>query len=492
MSKDNLKKDSVKGFAWRFIQNSSTQLMGFIIQIVLARILLPSDYGIIALTSTFVTILNVIITTGFTSALVQQKEIDETDKSSMFYLSVLMGISLYFVVFFLAPFFSSFYHEPILSDILRVQAISLIIASLFSVHTAIIQRNFQFKKSFLASLIAVFCQGVVGITLAVKGFGVWALVFGTIVHNAVNCFVLFIACKWVPKFSFSFTSIKRMLSFSSKVLAGNLLNSIFNNARTLIIGRYYGADTVGYYNKGKQFPTTVMTGIDGAMTTVLFSSLSKIQDDRERVVSYLRRGIKLSLTVVVPILCGMAAVADPMIRILLTDKWAGAIPFVMIECALCMTWPLSARTQALNAIGKSGTNLIINIVMKVIELFLLFASIPFGIYVMCLSSLVCVVISFAIHSVVMNKYFNYTVKQQLLDVIPIYCVGLFMFGVVYVFHLFLSINLFAKLAILIAVGVFTYISISLLFRMEGFVYIVNMVKTFFKNKKQEMNNNVYL
>ena len=485
---DRLKKESIKGFSWRLIQNVSTQLMSFIIQIVLARILLPSDYGVIALTSTFVTILNVIITTGFTSALVQQKEISELDKSSMFYLSIFIGFLLYAFTFICAPLFAFFYKEAILTEVLRVQGISLVIASLFSVHTAIIQRNLQFKKSFISSFIAVICQGTVGIMLAINGYGVWALVLGTITHNIVNCIALYIVCRWLPQLKFSFWSIKKMLSFSSKVLAGNLLNTVFNSAKTLIIGRAYNANTVGYYNKGNQFPNTIMTGIDGAMTTVLFSSLSKIQDDRKRVVSYLRRGTKLSLTIVVPLLCGMAAVADPMIRVLLTNKWENAIPFVMIECVLCMMWPLSARTQALNAIGKSGTNLIVNIIMKIVAIILLFASIPLGIYAMCLSYLVGTIISFVIYSFVLKKEFDYSIGQQLLDVVPIYLVGFLMFGIVYGLHLFLSINLILELLVLVLTGAITYIGISRLFKMDGFMYLSHMIKQFFQKKTSRDNS----
>ena len=481
----NLKKESIKGFIWRVVQNVSTQLMSLIISIVLARILLPSDYGTIGLTSTFIAILNVFVSTGFTSALVQKKEIDEIDKSSMFYFSVTVGIFLYLIVFFFAPMVASFYKTEILTSVLRIQGISLVIASLFSVHNAIIMRNLQFKKSFIAGLIAVFCQGFVGVAMALDGYGVWALVFGTLVNNIVNCIMLFVLCKWLPRLTFSITSIRKMLSFSFKVLAGNLLNTIYNSAKTLVIGRVYDPNMVGYYNKGYQFPTVMMTGIDGAMTTVLFSSLSRIQDDKELFVAYLRRSMKMSLTVVTPMLCGMAAIADPMIRLLLTDKWATSIPFVMLTCAICLTWPLSARTQALNAIGKSGTNLIINIIIKVIGLTLIFVSIPFGVYVMCVSSLVSSIISFIIYSIIISKNFKYSIAEQLFDVLPVYAIGVLMFVFVYGLSLILSVNLFLKLIILVLVGAVIYIGISFLFKMEGFIYIINLVKNHFKRKRLE-------
>lgn len=472
----NLRAASIKGFIWRFIQNVSTQLMSFIIQIVLARILLPSDFGIIALTSTFITILNVIVTTGFTSALIQKKEIDEIDKSSMFYFSLFVGIILYIIVFFSAPLLSYFYNEEQLTLVFRIQGISLLIASIFSVHNAIILRKLDFKKSFFAGFIAIICQGLVGIPLALNGFGVWSLVLGALVNTSVNCVLIMVLCKWIPKFKFSFHSIKRLFSFSSKVLAGNVLNAVYNSSKTLIIGKVYDTEIVGYYNKGYQFPTTMMNGIDGAMTTVLFSSLSKIQDDKQRFVSYLRKSMKMSLTIVVPMLCGMAAVADPMIKLLLTEKWGEAIPFVIITCAICLTWPLSARTQALNAIGKSGTNLIINIILKIIGIGLIFASIPFGVYVMCVSSLLSSIISFIIYSIIISKNFEYTIRQQVLDVLPIYFIGFTMFIMVYRLSSMLEINLALKLFILVIFGILIYVSLSFLFDLEGFKYLMNLIK----------------
>ena len=485
---DSLKKASIRGFAWRTIQNVSTQAMSFIIQIILARILLPSDYGIIGLTSVFITILNVVVTTGFSSAIVQKKEISETDLSSMFFLSLLTGIILYVVVFFSAEPISNFYENSLLKSVLRVQGVSLIVASIISVHNAIIARKLDFKKSFFAGIIAVSFQGITGIALALKGFGVWALVYSTLVSNVVNCLVILLVCRWIPKKKPSFISLKVMVSFSSKILAGNLLNTIYNSFKTLVIGKVYDSDMVGYYNKGFQFPSIMMSGIDGAMTTTLFSTLSKLQDDKERFIQYLRKGIKLSLTVVVPLLCGMAAVADPMIRLLLTDKWIEAAPFVMITCLICLTWPLSAKTQALNSIGKSGINLVINILVKVIGIILIFLSIPFGVYVMCITSFFASIIGVVIESIVISKYFNYSLKQQFFDVVPIYLIGLIMFAIVYGLSLILYTNLFLKLFILVIAGVAIYFGLSSLFRLDGFLYIVGMIKTKFKRKEDNIDD----
>lgn len=474
--KDNLKEESIKGFIWRTAQNVSTQIISLVIQIVLARILLPKEYGLVSLTSVIISILNVIVQTGFTSSLVQKKEINEVDKSSMFIFSAAIGTIIYIVVFILSPFVAKFYNEPLLSNVLKVQALSLLIISLCSVHNALIMRQLEFKKNFIASLIGVLCQGVIGISLALLGYGVWALVIGTLSLNLANCIALWIICEWKPSLVFSGTAIKEMVSFSAKILMGNLLNTIYNSSKTLVIGKVFDSEMVGFYNRGYVFPATMVTGIDGAMTTVLFSSLSRIQDDKERFVNYLRKSMKTSLTVVTPLLFGMAAVADPMIRFLLTDKWVAAVPFVRISCVICLFWPLTARNQALNAIGKSGINLILNIVTKIVSLGMLFMAIPFGVYAMCLSSLIGDLVSIVIYTVIISKYCDYSVKQQILDVIPIYAVGVIMFLFVLGFSSVLVLNNLIKICVLIVIGTIIYVGISWVFKMEGFMYLLQMMK----------------
>lgn len=474
--KKKLKYDSINGFIWRVSQNICTQFVGLVIQIILARILLPSEYGIVALTFVIITILNVIVQTGFTSSIVQKKEITEIDKSSMFYFSIIIGFVIYLVVYYSSPTIALFYKEPVLKKLLRVQSISLIIISFSSVQNAIIMRNLEFKKNFIASLIGVSFQGVVGISLAINGYGVWSLVLGTLSLNFSNCITLWLICKWRPKLLFSYNSIKYMISFSSKILAGNLLNTIYNSSKTLVIGRVFNPEMVGYYNRGYVFPATMVTGIDGAMTTVLFSSLSRIQDDKEYFVKYLRKSMKTSLTVVSPLLFGMAAVSKPMVRLLLTDKWIGAVPFVMISCLICLFWPLTAKNQALNAIGRSGTNLILNFITKGISLIMLFLSIPFGVYVICFSSIIGDLISIAIYTVIISKHCSYSIKQQIKDVIPIYLLGGFMFICTFLLSKVLKYNDLLNLSILIIFGAVIYLSLSYIFKMEGFMYIIQIIK----------------
>ncbi len=483
-----LKRKSLTGFIWRVSQNISAQIITLVIQIILARILTPEDYGLVALTSVIITLLSVFVQTGFTSAIVQKKDLLEIDKSTMFFFSIGVGLILYSILFVSAPSLANYYHEPLLPSVFRAQTFSMVIASFGAVHNALIARELLFKKNFISNLISVIVQGVAGISLALGGFGVWALVISTLVRDVVNCIIVFWIYKWVPQLVFSFKSIKKMLSFSVMILAGNLLNSIYNSCRTLVIGKIYNAQMIAYYNKGYNFPATIMVGIDGAMTTVLFSSLSKLQDEQDKYVRYLRKSMQVSITIICPILCGMAAVADPMIRLLLTDKWEEAIPFVMISCLICLSWPLSAKAHALNAIGKSAINLGINFMVKIVAVALVFLSIPYGVYAMCLSGLIDTMISVIAYTYVIAKYCNYSVKTQFFDVLPIYAVGFIMFGAVYALSNILVMGNLLKLMVLISSGILLYAGLSFVFKLEGFMYIWSLLKAnrgMLKNDKKK-------
>jgi len=488
-SANELKKQSFFGFVWRFIQNTSSQIIAFVIQIVLARLLTPDDYGIISLTAVFITISNVFVQNGLTSALVQKKEIDECEKSSMFYLSIVIGVVLYFILFFLSPLIASFYNIESISSILRIQSISLIFSSLSSVSVALIQRNLKFKKTFFISIIGYIFQGGIGIFLAYKGYGVWALVWGTLAYNFIYSFGNIIFCKWWPKLMFSFKKVKTLLVYSSNILFSNLISAIFTSSRTLIVGKYYDSQTLGLYDRGNQFPTALMTGFDGAFSTVLYSSLSKVQDDKERLVRYLRKSIRISLTISAPLMFGLAAVAKPTILLLLTEKWVECVPFLMIYCFICVMWPLSAKTQALNAYGKSKVTFITNIITVIINIAIMFICIQFGIMVFAVGTLIGNFIGVVLSAIVSKKYLDYGIWDQIVDCAPAYLVSGAMFGVVYSLSLFIGLAPIFQLLILVPIGIIVYTLLSFLFKIEGFMFIVNVVKARLKrNKSNELKS----
>lgn len=480
-----LKKDSAIGFLWRFIQNTSSQLISFVIQIVLARILAPEDFGLITITAVFITISNVFVQNGLTSALIQKKEIDECEKSSLFYLSVCIGVFLYIVIFLCSPLIAQFYHIEEITNILRVQSIALVFSSLSSVSVALIQRELKFKKTFLISLIGYIFQGTIGITMAYNGFGVWALVVGTLSYNIIYSIGNIIFCKWVPKLVFSFNKVKRMIAFSGNILFSNLVSAIFISCRSLIVGKCYDSKTLGFYDRGNQFPTVVMSGFDGALSMVLYSSLSKIQEDRERLTRYLRKSIKISLTISVPLMFGLAAVAKPTVLLLLTEKWIDCVPFFMISCFICLMWPLSAKTHALNSIGKSKVTFIVNLSSVFLNIIIMFVCVRFGIMVFAIGTLIGNFIGVIMSSIITHIYLGYTIKEQLFDCIPVYFVGFAMFIVVYFILYYLNFSPIFQLLITIPIGVAIYFLLSYIFKLEGFIYILSIVKKIIVRSKND-------
>lgn len=479
MSSESLRKKAVSGFIWRLLQNTGTQVVAFVVSIILARLLMPSDYGPIAIISIFTSIANVFIQTGFSSAVIQRQELHEKDKSTMFFSSVALGILLYMLLFAVAPFVAVFYNEPLLSDMLRVQSLSVLFGAFSSVHQALITRDMKFKKSFAAGLIAMVAQGVTGITLALLGYGAWALVYSNLISVAVNSIILFFICGWMPKWVFSFRSLKSMLGFSIKMLGAALINTIFLNIRSLIIGKQYSSEDLAYYTKGNQFPQLIMLQVDGSMTTVLFSALSKTQNDWEQGLRALRRAMKTSLYVCAPLMAGMFAVAESMVLLLLTEKWLFAARYVQVGCIICLFWPLTAQLHALNARGKSGIVFGLNVVSKVISLVLLLLTFRHSVWLMVLSEAIASAIFLPISMFVYRKYLRYSIRDQIADIFPPILLSAVMAAIVYSVQL-LSLPTLVTLVLQVLVGMIVYVAGSLLFKLESFHYILNMIKPILK------------
>lgn len=480
---ESIKGKAVFGFIWRFLQNAGTQIISFIISIVLARVLMPEDYGLVAMITVFTGIAMVFINTGFSSAIVQRKNLTDEETSTVFYFSVAMGIAIYGILYFSAPLIAQFYSEPKLVLMLRVTSLIVFIGSLYSVPQALINRRMQFKKSFIVSLCGVLTQGVVGITLAYCGFGPWALIYGMLANYAVNAIVMWIVVRWTPKLCFSVKAFSSMFLFSLKMLLSGLFDAIFNNIRSIIIGWQYTSADLAYYNRGYQFPSLIMAQVDSAITTVLFSSLSKFQDDWERGVMVLRRAMKTSMYVCLPLIAGLCAVARPMVSFLLTDKWLPCVDYIRITAIYCATWPLSARRHALNSLGKSGTSLTLNIMGKIITLAAIFITYKHSVKALIIGTVVASYLGQIVATVVYAKTLKYSVVNQLKDILPSVALSTFMGFSVWSISL-LPIADLPLLILQVAAGVVIYVAVSKLFKMDSFNYTLNLAKSLLKKKTQ--------
>lgn len=475
MSSASLGKKAASGFIWRLLQNTGTQVVGFIISVILARLLMPSDYGLIAIIGIFTSIANVFVQTGFSSAVIQKQELTEMDKSTMFFSSAVLGFFLYFFLFLSAPLVAAFYKEPVLTSMFRIQSLSVLIGAFSSVHQALITRDLQFKKSFAVGLTAIFAQGITGIVLAIRGYGAWALIYSALINTVVSSVMVLLVCGWKPKWIFSFHSLRSMLGFSVKMLGSALVNAFFLNIRSLVIGKQYGSEDLAYYTKGNQFPQLIMLQVDGSMTTVLFSTLSKTQNKEEQGLRTLRRAMKTSLYVCAPLMAGMFAVAESLILLLLTEKWLFAVRYVQVGCVICLFWPLTAQMHALNARGKSGIVLRMNIAEKTVSAVLLLLTFRHGVWIMVLSEAFASFLILPFNMLVYRKYLGYALRDQLGDIIPPILLSAAM-AVIVISVPLMGLSVTGTFLIQIVMGIAVYVLGSVLFRFESFYDILFLLK----------------
>ena len=476
----NVMTKTVNGFVWKFMEKIGSQAMQLIIQIILARILLPEEYGLVGLLTIFITISDVFILQGLTTALIQKKEADEMDFSSVFFSNIVISLILYLGLYFLSPWVAAFYNEPTLNDLMRVLSLNVIIGAFPAVHNAIMTRELDFKKSFIRNISNVLTQGFVGIPLAYFGFGAWAMVFSKLSGTCVGAIVLCITVKWSPKKIFSIFRVGELFKFSSKVLVTNLLNTIFNNIHSIVIGKYYSAMDVGYYQRGQQIPQAAMSSLDGAMTEVLYPSFSKIQTDAKLLKEAVRKSIAISMYMTLPVLWGLFAIAEPLTILLLTDKWVPSVSYMKLSCIVCMFWPLSHRTHALNAIGRSDVTLKLSLIGKSVTVFFIVLCIDFGIYALMLGTIVASVVNVFIASYYVKKYLGYTGRELLLDVFPSFVVALGMGLIVEGINVS-ETNLLLNVIVQIIAGMFIYFFVSYVFKLKGFVLIMNILKRRIRN-----------
>lgn len=467
----------ISSLIWKLLERGGTQGIQFIVQIILARLLLPEDFGIIVLVMVFIAIANVLVQSGFNTALIQKKEVDDLDYSSVFYLNVLISSILYILLFFSAPLIEEFFEEPLLTPVLRVIGITMFISIFVSIQNAVIARNMQFKKLFVSSLGAVIVSAIVGISMAFAGFGVWALVAQQITNQFIVMFVLFLTVKWRPRLQFSLVRLKVLFSFGWKLLVSALLDTIYTNSYSLSIGKLFDSTSLGYYNRGEQFPMLIVGNINGSIQSVMLPALSAHQNDKKRVKEMVRRAIVTSSFFIFPMMVGIAVIAEPLVELLLTEKWLPTVPFIQILSFSYMFYPIhTANLQALNAIGRSDLFLKLEIVKKFLGLTILAISIPFGIYAMAWGVLVGSIISSFINAYPNLKQLNYGYYEQIKDVFPSLFIAIIMGLGIYPIQ-WLQVPSIVALSIQIIIGVFIYWMLAKIFKLESYSYLINIINS---------------
>ena len=473
-------KDVLSNFLWRFAERCGAQGVSFIVSVVLARLLAPEVYGTIALVTVFTAILNVFVDSGLGSALVQKKDADDLDFSSVFYFNVAVCCLLYLGMFLAAPFIAEFYNRLELTQVIRVLSLTLVISGVKNVQQAYVSRTMQFKRFFFATLGGTVGAAVIGIAMAYCGFGVWALVIQQIFNATVDTVVLWITVKWRPKRMFSWERLKGLFSYGWKLLVSALLETVYGNLRQLIIGKMYSSADLAQYNRGRQFPDVIVANINSSIDSVLLPTMARVQEDAAQVKGMTRRAMKTSTYIMAPLMMGLAFCAQPVVRLVLTEKWLPCVPFMQIFCITYMFYPVhTANLNAIKAMGRSDLFLKLEIVKKVVGLVLLVSTMWFGVMAMAYSLLVSTLTSMVINSWPNKRLLRYSCLEQMKDILPGILLAVLMGCCVYPIQ-WLGLPDIVTLLLQVPLGALIYIGASALLHLESYEYLMDMVRPFLK------------
>lgn len=462
-------------FVWRFAERCGAQLVTFIVSIVLARLLEPEAYGTIALVTVFITIMQVFVDSGLGTALIQKKDADELDFSSVFYFNFAVCLILYTAMFAAAPCIASFYSDSSLTSVVRVISLTIVISGVKGIQQSYVSRNMLFKRFFFATLGGTVFSAFLGIGMAYFGFGVWAIVAQQLSNTTIDTLILWLTVRWRPKRMFSWERLKTLLSFGWKLLASSLLDTVYNNLRNLVIGKMYSSTDLAYYNQGDKFPKVIVTNINSSIDSVLLPTMSAEQDDSERVKNMTRRAIKTSTYIMAPLMMGLAFCAEPIVRLVLTEKWLPCVPFLQIFCITYMFYPIhTANLNAIKAMGRSDLFLKMEIAKKIVGISLLLSTMWFGVMAMAYSLLAGTLVGMIVNSWPNRRLLHYSYLEQLKDILPVIILAVGMGICVYGIS-FIPLPHGMMLAIQICAGTLIYIGMSALLRLESFEYLVGIL-----------------
>lgn len=475
-------KSVTTNLLWKFLERCGAQGVSFIVSIILARLLAPEAYGTIAIVMVFITVLQVFVDSGFGNALIQKQGADDLDFSTVFYFNIVLSITLYLLMFIVSPFIAAFYGDSSLTLILRTLSLTVVFSGVRNVQQAYVSKQMIFKKFFYMTMGATIGSAVTGIVMAYVGLGVWALV-GQQLSNALFCTViLWITVKWRPKRMFSITRLKSLFNFGWKLLTSGLINTIYEDICTLIIGKLYSTTDLAFYNKAKQFPNLIVTNVNTSIDSVLLPTMSAVQDSKETVKAITRRAIKTSTYIMMPFMVGLVVCAESLVELILTAKWLPCVPYMRIFCFTYAFYPIhTANLNAIKAMGRSDLFLKLEIIKKIVGLAFLLSSMWFGVMAMAYTLLITSILSQIINSWPNKKLLGYSYLEQLKDIseniglsvimgVCVFCVG------------FLNLSPILTLVIQVLLGAAIYILGSALFKLESFNYVLGILKKFFTTK----------
>lgn len=471
-----LKKKTVKGVTWSAIDNLLTIGVNFVVGVVLARLLTPEDYGMIAMIAIAFAIANTFVQSGFGTALVRKQIVTEEDNSTAFYFNILVSLFCYGIIYITSPFIASFYNRPLLSMLIRVEGLCVVIGAVNIVQRTVFTRNVDFKSLTYVNIGACVISGIVGIEAAYQGWGVWSLVFSHITKNIVEMIVLWVLSPWRPKVIWSGKSFKYLWGFGSKLLASNLITTLYGNVYPIVIGKFYSPASLGAVTRASEFASLPSSNITNVLQRVTFPVLSQIQDDTQRLAINYRRILRVSVFVIFPLMVGLAALAKPVVYLLITEKWSECVLYLQLICFSSMWYPLHAiNLNLLQVKGRSDLFLNIEIIKRCVQTIVMICCIPLGVTAICASGIFSALLYVFINTYYTGKIINVGFFRQMKDITPTFALSLVMGIIVFGVTFFINNNIIQLIAG-ITLGAMVYLGGSYLLRFIELKELVDIIK----------------
>ena len=487
MNEQNLSKKILSGMKWKAVERVFLQIVNAVTPIVLARILTPDDFGIIAILSVFISIAHTLVHNGLGNAIIQKKDSDDIDASTVFYAQLAISFICYFVLYFSAPYIAKFYNNSDLTVMLRVMSISLVIGALGAMQVTILKKKMLFNKSFISTGLSTVAYGAVGIGCAYLKFGAWSLVYANIAQSTVLSLSSIIVIKWLPKLEFSFNRLKQLFAFSWKLTVGWLIGTIHQDLYTLVVGKRFSNAILGYYNRALSFPHIFSKTITEVVDGVMFPALSTIQDDKEQLRQMTRKLMSVNAFVIFPVFLGLSAVAKPLVILLLTKKWLPSVPMMQIMCVtLALNSLNNSNMQVFNSMGRSDIFMKFEMIKRSISIGLLIVASFISIYAVILVLLCMAILSNMMNAYQNNKLLGYKYSQIIRDVLPSFITAIIMALITYFVGILLeklNLHYVAILAIQLSVGALVYVIIAYLAKIESLTDVIGIIKGIIKKKK---------
>lgn len=474
---ENLKQKTISGMIWSSVGKFGTMGLQFISNLVLARLLMPSDYGVIGMLYVFIAISDIFVSAGFGSALIQKKNPTHIDYTSVFYWNLVAAVIFYWILFLCGPAIASFYNMDELCTVLRVQSLSLIIQAFSTVQSNQLQKKLRFKELSIRNIVATLIGTAVAIVMAFLGYGVWSLVASSLISSFAGVLLLWRMSSWRPTWEFSWQSLKELFSFGGLMAISSFVEAVYSNIQGIIIGKWYSAASLGYYSQAKKLEGVPTSALSQIVNQVSFPVFSALQDDKEKLLIGVRKNIKSITYLNFPLMVLLIVIAKPLIYLLYGAKWEAAIPFFQILCIYSMVYTLNTiNTNVIMSLGKSGIYLVVQLTKRVIGILLIIIGAQIGIYGLLWAVTSVGYISLIINMIVNKKLINYGIVEQVKDVGVYYVLSAFIGQFVYFTCNLIDTHQYYIMLMEIAAYVLLYVSVSWLFRFEGLNTYVEILK----------------